>query len=109
MMIANNRLTAGLAVLVLTVLTPGACAFGDTSVEYDYNRDIRPVLSGKCFHCHGPDAAGREADLRLDKRDDARVAILRSFTQAVRTGIAPTQLTRKRFQSFKFQTSRNCS
>ncbi|MCP5543767.1 MAG: DUF1553 domain-containing protein [Akkermansiaceae bacterium] len=36
-----------------------------------YNNDIRPILADKCFACHGPDAGKREADLRLDVRDDA--------------------------------------
>lgn len=31
-----------------------------------YNRDIRPVLSDKCFSCHGPDVSKVKAGLRLD-------------------------------------------
>lgn len=34
--------------------------------EIDFNQDIRPILSDRCFHCHGPDAHERKGKLRLD-------------------------------------------
>lgn len=37
----------------------------------EYNRDIRPILAGNCFACHGPDTAARKGELRLDRREAA--------------------------------------
>jgi mono/diheme cytochrome c family protein len=39
--------------------------------KLDFNRDIRPILAGKCYACHGPDDDKREAGLRLDTREGA--------------------------------------
>jgi hypothetical protein len=39
--------------------------------KLSFNRDIRPIMSDTCFHCHGNDAGTREAGLRLDIREAA--------------------------------------
>ncbi len=40
--------------------------------DLDFNRDIQPILSENCYHCHGPDKAERKADLRLDQEKGAK-------------------------------------
>lgn len=52
---------------VLTALLLPFSARGDEP-KVSFTRDIRPILSNNCFHCHGPDENTREADLRLDTR-----------------------------------------
>lgn len=39
--------------------------------KVQFNRDVRPILSDKCFHCHGADASHRKGELRLDLRAEA--------------------------------------
>lgn len=41
----------------------------------DYNLHIRPLLSDRCFKCHGPDANQRKANLRLDTSEGALAAL----------------------------------
>ena len=41
--------------------------------EIEFNRDIRPLLSDRCFTCHGPDAAKRVSKLRFDTEAGTRI------------------------------------
>jgi hypothetical protein len=54
------------AVLVLLLTST---TFADEPLSF--NRDVRPILAEHCWNCHGPDAAARQASLRLDTYDDA--------------------------------------
>ena len=65
----NSKYRLLLALLpLLTVAAPAE----DLPAPVDFNREIRPILSDKCFSCHGPDKKHRKGKLRLDLEESAR-------------------------------------
>ena len=71
----------GLVLLVFLIILglPSACrregTLANTADSVDFNLHIRPILSDRCFKCHGPDANQRKANLRLDIRENALAAL----------------------------------
>ena len=54
---------SGLALLALLPLR---------AASVEFNRDVRPILSDKCYACHGPDAAAKHVPFRLDSEEAAK-------------------------------------
>ncbi|HXB73448.1 MAG TPA: DUF1553 domain-containing protein [Candidatus Acidoferrales bacterium] len=65
------HVTALAALWALALLAPAA-AFAQ---PVEFNRDIRPILSDRCFPCHGPDAANRKTKLRFDLESGFRIPL----------------------------------
>lgn len=54
---------------------PNGTANQRTKAKVDFNYHVKPILSDKCFACHGPDVKKRQADFRLDTEEGAFKAL----------------------------------
>ena len=57
--------------LLSAAIPPAIAADAPATQPPDFARDVRSILSNRCFKCHGPDAGHREAGLRFDRREEA--------------------------------------
>ncbi|RMG32912.1 MAG: DUF1553 domain-containing protein [Planctomycetota bacterium] len=71
LLVSLTAMRAGLADDRAGGVAPTGRSAGSSDRPVRFTTDIRPILARHCFACHGPDAAAREADLRLDDRQAA--------------------------------------
>ena len=68
----RKRTTLPVVVVALALLGAAVAQSRPSDVEaISFSRDVLPLLSDRCFPCHGPDAGARKAGLRLDRESDA--------------------------------------
>src|SRR5215813_60041 len=65
----HPRFAFFLSVCSVSSVVFSSSAHADSPINY--TRDIRPILSARCYACHGPDEGKRKAKRRLDVRDAA--------------------------------------
>jgi hypothetical protein len=81
-----------LLMALLALLLNGSFA---SAKNVDYSREVAPILSDRCYACHGPDEAKRKAGLRLDRKENA-FAALKSGDHAIVPGdIGKSALTHR--------------
>jgi len=80
-----------------TALVATSLAAGEPA-KVSFTRDIQPIFSDNCFHCHGPDKTSRKAGLRLDVRESA-LAVGQSEVPAIVPGKSAASEVMKRLLS----------
>ena len=65
-----------------------------TANSINFNTQIRPILSDRCFHCHGPDSGNQDSDLRLDAKERA-LADLGGYFAIVPGDLGDSELHRR--------------
>lgn len=83
MLIDSNKVRMSL--LAVGALCLLSAAEGRAAEQVDFNRQIRPLLSDRCYACHGPDEKGRKGKLRLDTEAGAAKALGQGF-QIIKPG-----------------------
>jgi hypothetical protein len=89
----------GPAVALLAALGAG-CSVPGPTVEHlpervDFALHVRPILSDRCFKCHGPDGAARKSELRLDREDVVFKRLSSGATAVVRGRPRRSELVRR--------------
>src|ERR1044071_3788520 len=85
-------LTIRAAIIALFLFAwPAVCA--DRTIQF--NRDVRPILSDKCYGCHGPDAVAKKIPLRLDSEAAAKADLGGGRRAVVEGDPAASQVVRR--------------
>lgn len=96
MMQAFFRTTSNLlAVICCAMVVCAVCGANAAELnvpeKIQFNRDVRPIFSDKCFACHGPDSNARQTELRLDNEAGA-LADLGGFQAVVPGDLEASEL-----------------
>ncbi len=84
-----------LSVLLLPCVVYLTTVTATVESRIDFNRDIRPILSDKCWVCHGPDAPNKKIKLRLDSEAAATADLGRGRRAVVPGSPEQSQLVRR--------------